>query len=158
MDVRGYFKLTWLRIRIIQRDIPSEEKEEKEKKERKFDLEEMIKIFNQFLEAFDYLKPVLQAFLKSLTLERLSLDLNLGFNSPVSTAMIYGYFCAIKSVLNIVPPAYLSMTPEFQKSKLDGAFELQLKLKLLWIVVEGLKAYTKKPVRELFGSIRSMNR
>ena len=31
-NIRGNFKISWLKIRLIQRAIPSEEKEKKEKK------------------------------------------------------------------------------------------------------------------------------
>jgi hypothetical protein len=44
MNISGYLKIRWLKIRIIQRDIPAEQKnkEEKkeEKKERKINLEQ----------------------------------------------------------------------------------------------------------------------
>ena len=156
-NIRGNFKVTWLKIRLIQRNIPPEEKK-KEKKERKFDLNQLLKVINQFYDAFDYLKPLFQAFLKSITLEKVSLDLNLGFYSPVTTALISGYFWSISSVLNLIPPVNLSINPDFQKSKMDGSLELTLKLKLLWIVAAFIKAFTKKPVRELFGSLREMNR
>ncbi len=164
MNITGYFKINWLKIRLIQRDIPAEKEEEKkeekkeeEKKERKFNLDQLLKILNQFMDAFEYLKPLFPAFLRSITLEKLLLDLNLGFYSPVDTAMIYGYFWSISSILNNIPVISLTMTPDFQKSKLDGSLELNLKLKLLWITIAGIKAYTKKPVRELIGSFRKLN-
>ncbi len=160
MNINGYFKVRWLKIRIIKRDIPSKEgkKEEKEvKKERKFDIEQLLRLWNEFWDAFDYLKPLFPAFFRSITLEKFYLDLNLGFYSPVDTAMIYGYFWSISSIINVIPVVSLSMIPEFQKSKLDGSVELNLKLKLLWIVAAFIKAYTKKPVRVLLGSLRKLN-
>jgi hypothetical protein len=160
MNISGYFRIRWLKIRIIQRDIPTEKKEEEKevKKERKFNLEQLLKILNQFIEAFDYIKPLIPAFLRSITLKNLSLDLNLGFYSPVDTAMINGYIWSISSILNKIPLISISTTPDFQESKLEGSFELNLKLKLLWIVIASLKAFTKKPVRDLVGSIRNLNK
>jgi hypothetical protein len=160
MNISGYFRIRWLKIRIIQRDIPTEKKEEEKevKKERKFNLEQLLKILNQFIEAFDYIKPLIPAFLRSITLKNLSLDLNLGFYSPVDTAMINGYIWSISSILNNIPLISISTTPDFQESKLEGSFELNLKLKLLWIVIASLKAFTKKPVRDLVGSIRNLNK
>jgi hypothetical protein len=164
MDINGYFKVSWLKIRLIKRSIPFEEKKEKkekkvkEEKERKFNLEKLLKTLNQFLEAFKHLIPLFWAFLRSITLEKFYLDLNLGFYSPVDTAMIYGYFWSFSSILNIIPVVSLSMTPEFQKSKLDGSFELNLKFQLLSITVAVLKALTKKPVRQLLWSLRNLNK
>ena len=161
MNISGNFKIRWLKIRIIQRDIPTEKKEEEKKevkKERKFNLEQVLKILNQFIEAFDYITPLIPAFLRSITLKKVSLNLNLGFYSPVDTAMINGYIWSISSILNTIPLISISTTPDFQESKLDGSFELNLKLKLLWIVIASLKAFTKKPVRDLVGSIRNLNK
>lgn len=163
--VRGYFKVSWLKIRLIQRNIPSEKKEKKEekkkkKKERKkreFDINQTLKVINQFWNALEYLKPILHAFFKSITLEKLSLDLNIGFYSPVDTAMISGYFWSISSFLNLIPQISLYLTPDFQKSKQDGSLDLRIKIKIYPLAVELLRAITKKPVRELFGSLRKLN-
>ncbi len=155
-------KLSWMKIRLIQRDIPSEEeeekKEEKKEKERKFDIKKLIKSIKLFWEALDHLKPIITAFLRSLTLEKFSLNLNLGFGSPVDTAMTSGYFWSLASVANLIPPVSLSLVPDFQKERIDGSVELNIKLKLFWIVVESIKAFTKKPVRELFWSLRDLNK
>jgi hypothetical protein len=162
MNISGYLKIRWLKIRIIQRDIPAEQKnkEEKkeEKKERKINLEQLLKILNQLIDAFDYITPLIPAFSRSITLKKVSLNLNLGFYSPVDTAMINGYIWSISSILNNIPLISISTTPDFQESKLDGSFELNLKLKLLWIVIASFKAFTKKPVRDLVGSIRELNK
>ena len=124
MNISGNFKIRWLKIRIIQRDIPTEKKEEEKKevkKERKFNLEQLLKILNQFIEAFDYITPLIPAFLRSITLKKVSLNLNLGFYSPVDTAMINGYIWSISSILNTIPLISISATPDFQESKLDGS-------------------------------------
>lgn len=160
-DVRGKFKISWLRIRLIERKIPSEEEEKeekkKEKKESKFNLDQFLEVINKFLESLDHLKPIFKAFIKSISIENLSLHLDLGLYSPVSTAMISGYFWSISSILNLIPPVNLSITPDFQKSKLDGSVELNLKIKFFWIVGALIRAFTKRPVRDLFRSVRKLN-
>jgi hypothetical protein len=160
-EMGGKLKLSWMRIRLIQRDIPpqeEEEKKEKNKKERKFESKKLIKSIKLFWKSLDHLIPILTTFLKSLTLEKFSLNLNLGFGSPVDTAMTSGYFWSLASVMNVIPPISLSLTPDFQKERIDGSVELNIKLKLFWIVVESIKAFTKKPVREFFWSLRDLNR
>ncbi len=156
-DIRGYFQVSWLKIRLLKRTIPEEEKEKKEKKERKFSFDKVFDVLRKFIAAFDYLTPILRAFIQSLDLEKLSLNLNIGFTSPVTTALISGYFWSISSILNLIPTVNLSMTPDFQKSKVDGSFEFELKLIPYRIVAALLKAYTKKPVRELFYAVRKLN-
>lgn len=160
-DIRGYFQVRWLRIRLLKRTIPEEKKEEKkeekEKKERKYSVDKFLNVIQRFLEAIEYLIPVLRAFLRSMELEKIFLNLNLGFTSPVITALISGYFWSISAILNVNPTVNLSMTPDFQKNRSDGSIEFQLKLTLYRIVAALLKAFTKKPVRELLWTIRRLN-
>lgn len=160
MDVGGYFQLKWLRIRLLKRTIPEEEnekKEEKEKKERKYSLNDVLDVLRKFMAAFDYLTPILRAFIKSLDLEKLFLNLNLGFSSPVTTAEVCGFIWSIIPLLNLKPPINLSVTPDFGKSKFDGTVDFELKLTLYRIVGALLKAITKKPVRELISAVRKLN-
>lgn len=167
-DIRGNFQLKWLKVRIIKRTIPEEEeKEEKEEKDKekeekkkktKFDVDTFLEILKQVKESIKYLTPILQAFLKSIKLEKFSLNLNIGFTSPVSTALISGYFWSASSILNLISSVNLSITPDFQNSKLDGTLELELRLTLFRIVAALIKALTKKPVRDLIRSMRKLNK
>ena len=165
-DIRGNFQLKWLKVRIIKRTIPEEEekeeKEEKEKEEKKkktkFDVDTFLEILKQVKESIKYLTPILQAFLKSIKLEKFSLNLNIGFTSPVSTALISGYFWSASSILNLISSVNLSITPDFQNSKLDGTLELELRLTLFRVVAAFIKALTKKPVRDLIRSMRKLNK
>ncbi|MGV8143467.1 MAG: DUF2953 domain-containing protein [Methanothermobacter sp.] len=167
-DIRGNFQLKWLKVRIIKRTIPEEEeKEEKEEKDKekeekkkktKFDVDTFLEILKQVKESIKYLTPILQAFLKSIKLEKFSLNLNIGFTSPVSTALISGYFWSASSILNLISSVNLSITPDFQNSKLDGTLELELRLTLFRVVAAFIKALTKKPVRDLIRSMRKLNK
>lgn len=165
-DIRGNFQLKWLKVRIIKRTIPEEEekeeKEEKEKEEKKkktkFDVDTFLEILKEVKESIKYLTPIIRAFLKSIKLEKFSLNLNIGFTSPVSTALISGYFWSVSSILNLISSVNLSITPDFQNSKLDGTLELELRLTLFRIVAALIKALTKKPVRDLIRSMRKLNK
>lgn len=167
-DIRGNFQLKWLKVRIIKRTIPEEEeKEEKEEKDKekeekkkktKFDVDTFLEILKQVKESIKYLTPIIRAFLKSIKLEKFSLNLNIGFTSPVSTALISGYFWSASSILNLISSVNLSITPDFQNSKLDGTLELELRLTLFRVVAAFIKALTKKPVRDLIRSMRKLNK
>jgi len=51
---------------------------------------------------------------------------------------------------------YLNVEPDFHKERLDGSFLIEIKIILLLIVIESLKALTKKPVRSLAGEFRKV--
>ena len=162
LEFRGYFKVTWIRITILKRDIPSkEEKEEKkeekpEKKEKaEWNFERILKVFNLLLDAMPYLKNILFAFFRSITLVKLKLDLKMGLDSPVDTAELAGFFWSLSPMVNLIPKVSFSMSPIFMKTTLEGNLEVELKIKLLWIVIESLKAITKKPVRNLINEVRA---
>jgi hypothetical protein len=158
LEFKGYFKVTWMRIKILKQEIPSKEekKEKPEKKEKaEWNLERIIKVLNLFLDALPHFKKVLNAFFRSFTLVRLNLDLKLGMDSPVDTAQLAGVFWSISPMVNLIPRVSLHMRPVFMKTTFEGNLELELKLKLLWIVVESLRAITKKPVRNFINEVRA---
>lgn len=159
MDFKGYFKITWLKIKILRREIPSEEEKKEEKVEEKVKAEwtfdRIIKVFNLFLESLPYFENIIYAFLRSITLERFSLDLNLGLDSPVETAEMAGVFWSVLPMINLIPKVSINMRPVFMKTTFEGDVYFELKIKLLWIVVESLKAITKKPVRNLINEVRA---
>ena len=158
MDFKGYFKMTWLKIKILKREIPSKEDKKEEKVEKKvkteWTLDRIIKVFNLFLESLPYFENIIYAFLRSITLERFSLDFNIGLDSPVDTAEIAGIFWSILPMVNLIPKVSINMRPVFIKTTLEGNMYFEIKIKLLWIVVESLKAITKKPVRNLINEVR----
>jgi hypothetical protein len=160
LEAKGYFKITWMKIRILKRDIPSQEKEEKEKEVKKktksnWNLDRIIKVFNLFLEALPHFEKVFFAFIKSITLERFDLDFILGLESPVDTAQMAGFFWSLLPMVNLVPKISINMRPIFMKTTFEGNLEIELKIKLLWIVFESLKAFTKKPVRNFISEVRA---
>lgn len=160
--IHGNFKLTWMKIKLIQRKIPPEEKEEKkEKKEKrkdkaKFDVKRIPKLISLFIESWPYFGRILNAFLKSTSFEKFSLDLVIGLGDPADTAIINGYLRALISLANIIPNAYFSVEPDFQRERIDGHLVMDIKIRLFWIVIEFIRAYTKKPVRMLIGELRKM--
>lgn len=157
MEYNGYFQLTWMKIRLVKREIPSEEeeKEKKEEKQSEWTLERVINVLNLFSEALPYFKRIIDAFIRSITLEKLYLNLTFGLESPSDTAMISGLFWSAASIINTLPKVFVNMKPHFMENRLDGNFEIEFKIKLLWIVIEGLKAYSKKPVRNFISEVRA---
>ena len=157
----GYFKLSWLRIRLIHRKIPSEEKKpkrekKKRKKEKKVNLNRIPKILMYLEESLPSILRIFQAFLRSVSIKRISINSIIGLDSPVDTAILNGYLLGLASIINIFPKTNFTVDPDFNKERIDGSILIEIKLRLLWIVIESLKAFTKKPVRSLFGELRKM--
>jgi hypothetical protein len=158
----GHFKLSWLKIRLIHRKIPSDKKEKKpeeekrQKKQKKIDFNRIPRIISLFVESLPYLFNIFEAFLKSISVKKISIDSIIGFSSPADTAIITGYLWGLSSLINIIPNTCLTVEPDFNKERIDGSFVIELKLILLWIAIEGLKALTKKPVRSLLGELRKV--
>ncbi len=162
LDYDGYFKLTWLRIRILRREIPlKEEKKEKEEKEvekkakAEWTLDRIIKIFNLFLESLPYFENIFYASLRSVTIERIKMDFTLGMDSPVDTAQLAGIFWSVLPTVNLIPKVSIHMRPVFMKSTFEGNLDFEIKIRLFGIAVEALKAITKKPVRSLINEVRA---
>ena len=159
LDVKGYFKVTWMKIRIIKRDIPTEKKEKKEevkeKSQSEWNLDRIVKVFKLFLDALPHFEKIIMAVVRSIDLERLWLDLKFGLDSPVDTAQVIGIFWSVASVVNLMPRVSVNMSPEFFQTKFDSTLELEFKIRLFWIVFEALRAFTKKPVRSLINEVRA---
>ena len=153
----GRFKLSWLKIRLVQRKIPSDKKEHKEeKKQKRIDFNRIPKIIMLSVESLPYIFNIFEAVLRSISVKKISIDSTIGFDSPADTAIISGYLWGLASIINIIPNAYLNVEPDFHEERIDGSFVIELKLILLWIAIEGLKALTKKPVRSLLGELRKL--
>jgi len=154
---KGYFKLSLLKIRLIHQKIPSERKEKiREEKEQKIDYNRIPHIISFSIESLPYLFNIFRAFLKSVSVKKISIDSTIGLHIAADTAVISGYLWGISSIINIFPNVYLNVKPDFHKEHLDGSFLIEIKIILFWIVIESLRALAKKPVRSLVGELRKV--
>ena len=154
---QGYLRIKWLKIKIIDRKIiPVPPKKEKKEKKRKFDIKRIPNIIPLLGESLPQIMGILLAFLKSISVEKISLNSTIGLGNPADTAMFGGFLYSVVAILNAIPNIYFAVEPDLQNERLDGSLIVKLKLKLLWIVVEFLKALTKKPFRSLLNELRKM--
>ena len=157
----GNLRISWLGL-TFRRKIPSGEKKRKQKKEegeeeekeKRPDLSRLPETVSRLMESLPYFPSIFRTFIRSLTVERFSADVELGLGSPVETAVVSGYLWSLASLVNISPKADLTVKPNFQEEQIEGSLVTDLKIRLLWIVVALVKAVTKKPVRQLFTSMR----
>ncbi len=154
--IKGTFRLTWMKIKLIQREIPPEKQAQKKENEKgnKFEISSIPKILSLLIEAWPHLERVFNSFLRSTSFEIFSLNLTFGLGDSADTAMVSGYFWAASSLLNIIPNVYISIEPDFLNERIGLDTTLKMKIRLFWIVVELIKAFTKKPVRALFKELR----
>jgi hypothetical protein len=97
---------------------------------------------------------VFNAFTKSISIKRLSINANIGLGSAAETAIMSGYMYLLTSIASTYPPINISVEPDFQKERLDGSIMIELKIRLLRIAIAFIKAFTKKPVRRLIRRMR----
>lgn len=163
LNARGYFKLTWIRIRLFQKKFPDEDQKKEEKKKPKeegkkqeFDIERILRIISLLYDSSPYLIRIFNAFLKSTNIDKLYLKLILGLGSPYDTAVTSGYLYAAMPLINLIPKVCFLYEPYFQKEKFEAEIDIQIRIRLLWTVIESLRAIIKKPVRKLIGEMRKM--
>ena len=97
---------------------------------------------------------MITACYKAVSLEKFSLNLTLGMESPADTALFTGYIWSFTYPLNAITRINAVITPDFDRRVFDGELEVDVSLKLMGIVIEAIWAYTKKPVRELIKEVR----
>lgn len=162
LKINGYFKLTWIKIKLFRREFPDKEIKEKKKeikeegKEQKFDIGRLPRIISLLYESSPHLIRIFNAFLKSTNFQKFSFKLVLGLGSPYDTALISGYLYALMPLLNLIPKLCFIFEPNFQKEGIEANINLKIRIRLLWIVIESLMAIIKKPVISLLNELRKM--
>lgn len=161
-NIKGLFVVTWMRIKLLQKTIPSSKPSKKKKKKKveekeKIDIETILKIIQNFIVSLPYLSRLIRQFYRSISLEYLKTNIIIGFSSYADTALICGYLWSLIAILKIYPNICLNVVPNFQKEHLDFSLKFKMKIKLLWIVIEFIRVFMKKPVRILINDLRSLN-
>ncbi len=163
LKATGCFKLTWIKIKLIQKDFPDKKDEDKEKKEKKeeekenkFDINRLPKIISLLYESSPYFIRIFNAFLKSTKIEKFSLNLIIGTGSPYDTAKLSGYLYSIIPIMNLIPNTNFFFEPDFINGRFEAIINLKIRIRLFWIVIESLRVVIKKPVRSLINELRKM--
>lgn len=162
---QGYLRIKWLKIKIIDRELIQPKKEKKEKKpKRKFNVNKLLnvlpdmlpKVIPDFVESLPYFIDIMESSLRSISIERIALNFIFGLGDSVDTAMLGGFLYSVAAVVNVLPNTYFSVAPDLKSERLEGSFNIKMKLRLLGIVAAILKALTKRPVRSLLWEFRKM--
>ncbi len=162
-EIKGKFSLIWLGIVIFSKETSLEKDEGKQEKtdgkdrdkKEKFDSDRILKILNLFIDSLPYIYRLIVTLYTSFALEKLSINVTMGMESPVDTSLFTGWIWSVTYPLNALTPINVVVRPDFNQKILDGNLEAMVKLKLGAIVVEIIRAFTKEPVRKLINEIRS---
>ena len=162
---QGYLRVKWWKIKIIDRELiqPKEKKKEKKPK-RKFDVKKLLdvlpemlpKVIPDFIESLPYFMDMMGSSLRSISIERIALNLIFGLGDSADTAMVGGFFYSMAAIVNVIPNTYFSVEPDLKKERLEGSLNIKVKLRLLRIVATSLKVLTKRPVRSLLWELRKL--
>lgn len=150
---KGHFRLIWLNIKLINRNLSP--KKDNEKSEN-LNVNNIPKIAKLSLESLPYIFNIFKAFLKSIYVRKAWINIIIGFPSPADTAIIGGYLLGLSSMINSIPNTSITVEPDFRQERIDGEVSVEMEIKLLWVVIESMKALTKKSVRSLFSELRKL--
>ena len=162
---QGYLRIKWWKIKIIDRELIQPKKEKKEKKpKRKFDVKKLLdvlpdmlpKVIPDFIESLPYFMDIMESSLRSISIERIALNLIFGLGDSADTAMLGGFFYSVIAIVNVFPNTHFSVEPDLKNERLEGSLNIKVKLRLLRIVATSLKVLTKKPVRSLLWELRKL--
>ena len=143
--------LIFSKVKVYSISYPSEKKDDdskKEKKERNINFK-LIK---------PCIKPILgflKDLIKSMNVRKLESHLDFGLPSYVSTAKYTGYMWALLVFPNtVLDNTCLTVTPCFDKTVIDFKGSIDVRIKLLKIIIPLFKLILNKNIRKLIKEVR----
>ncbi len=170
LNFQGKVKVKFMGLTIISRSLErkeekkvEEEKVEEKKAEggaggrlREMNLSQILEGFKLFFDASPYIRSILNAFIRSLSLKKFKADIKIGFKSSVDTEFITGCLWGFSAILKPVSSVQFNVNPIFDEEMLKGTANIHVELRLFRIVLEFLRSLTHKPVRSfIWFAVRS---
>jgi hypothetical protein len=152
-------RISWLGItfwRFKPRERPEKKiKPEEEKKPVK--KPNLSKLVSLLLKSFPAIEILIRSIRRAIRIRKLSLDFDFGTGDPADTALLAGFLWSVGSILGSVFPAMnFSLRPDLQEVSLDGSVNADMTVRVGFVVAGFLRAYTKKPFRQLIYEVRTM--
>ena len=113
-------------------------------------------IIPRFIESLPTIIKIQMSFLRSISIERISLNSIIGLGNSFDTALLGGFLYSIAAIVNVLPNTYFSVEPDLINARLEGSLDVSLKFRLLEVTVEFLKALANKAFRSLLWELRKM--
>lgn len=174
----GFFKVKWLGITLYKRDFPfpenSDDRTGEENKKKpvgkikgidknavesgfKPDHAWFSKDPRILIEAIPAFFRVLDGLAGSIHVEHILCEVMFGLSDPADTAAIYGYLCALTSVVS-VPGTCIRIDPYFEGERLTGCLNAEIRSRLIWVFVVSINALREKSIRRLLKNSVGMQR
>lgn len=143
--------LIFSKIKVYSINYPKEKNDDDSKKENK----ERNITFNLIKPCIKPLLTFLKSMIKSMSVRKLESHLDFGLPSYVSTAKYTGYMWALLVLPNtILNNTNLTLTPCFNKTILDFKGSVDIRIKLLKIIIPLFKLIGNKDIRKLIKEVR----
>jgi hypothetical protein len=150
------FALSWLGLTLFRSSTRKSKKVKvEEPTKREIDVGRPVRIISLVRSSLPAISILVRSFRRALRIHRLDADLTFGLGDPSDTALVAGYLWAIAWLFNQIPSVSLSFHPQFETTALDGSGRAEAKVTMLFLLVGFLRAYTKKPFRQLIKEIRA---
>ncbi|MDA4112004.1 MAG: DUF2953 domain-containing protein [Thaumarchaeota archaeon] len=155
-STNGNVKVSWLGL-TLWRNKPSKPKKPKEKnpKKKKTKAGGFLRMFSLFRDSIPAFVILARSVRRAINLRRLDLDLVFGLGDPAETAIVAGYLWSFAWVLDRIPGISFAFRPAFQEIQFNGSLNAEVRVRVLPILLGFLRAYTKKPFRQLIGEVRA---
>jgi hypothetical protein len=131
---------------------PEKEKRPVEEKKEGPSTEELMSDAKVILlpEVQSYIWRIIEAFLESFCIRNIDLQMTLGSSNPVTTGLFYGYFWALKGMLNPIEPLNMNMVPIFDRDILEWQLRSRVRIAcLIRVLIPMLLLVLQPPVRRI---------
>ena len=152
--------LSWLGLTLWQRKqsgpkAPKEEKEKEMPEKKGLGITRIVRILSSLRDSIPALSILAGSFRRALHIQRLDTNFTFGLGDPADTAMLAGYLWSFAWLINSVPSVSFSFRPDFEMIGLDESIKAEAKVKILFLAIGFVRAYSKKPFRKLIREVRT---
>jgi len=151
--------LSWLGLTLWHRKQGEAKRPEEKKKatpaKRKFSIQKGAQILSSLRDSIPALSILVRSIKRALHIQSLDANFVFGSGDPADTAIIAGYLWSFAWILNSVPSVSISFRPDLEMIGIDGSIRAEAKVRMLFLAIGILRAYSKKPFRKLIKEVRT---
>jgi len=150
-----HVKLSWLGI-TLWRNKPRRITEKKGQPEMRGSKKRPLRLAPLFFECIPAFEILIRSVKRAVRIRHLRTDLVIGTGDAADTAVLAGILWSISSVLHTsFPAAEFNVRPDLENISLDVLLNTEVAIRVGFILVGFLLAYTKRPFRLFVSEVRS---
>jgi len=150
-------RVTWLGITLWRSKPrpPKAQEEEKPKKRGPPSIGKLLGLISTASNSIPAIEIIFRAIKRAIRLRRLRANLSIGTGDPADTALLAGCLWSLSWIVGgYFPKAYFSIRPDLENASLEGSLDAEAGIRLLFLVVGILRAYSRRPFRQLISEVR----